>query len=410
MKTTDFIVPGFDAAGVAAGIKKDGVLDLALIASRTPCRSAAVFTRNAFSAAPVQYDQKLLSLNPDGIHGVIINSGNANACTGSEGMANTRRTAEAVEHLLDATDHSIHVMSTGVIGVQLPMDTLLDGVPKVVKQLRPDGWEDAAKAIMTTDTVHKLITRTVKIDGQDVWLTGICKGAGMIHPDMATMLGTVVTDAYIVQPLLQLALTNANRYSFNRISVDGDTSTNDTVLLLANGLAGHAEITDAATDEFVTFQAALTDICTELAQALVRDGEGATKFISIQVNGGVSDEDAHLAANTLAISPLCKTAFYGSDANWGRFVMALGRSGAQVVPEQCSIYISGGEPGAERMSELQLLDHGAPTGYAEDDAMARFGQPEIDVRIELGQGDGSATVWTSDLSHEYVSINADYRA
>ncbi|MCB9148130.1 MAG: bifunctional glutamate N-acetyltransferase/amino-acid acetyltransferase ArgJ [Caldilineaceae bacterium] len=407
--SNDFTVAGFDAAGVTAGIKKNGNLDLALIASRTPCRAAGVFTQNAFAAAPVYYDKRLIEFNPSGIYGVVVNSGNANACTSVEGDANTKRTAEAVEQLIGASDNSVLVMSTGVIGVQLPMDKLLGGVPKVVDALRPEGWEDAAKAIMTTDTVHKVRTRSVTIGGQTVRMTGIVKGAGMIHPNMATMLSVVATDAHIAQPLLQQALSTAADLSYNRISIDGDTSTNDTVLLLANGMAGHAEIVDAGSAEFGAFQAALNDLCTELAQALVRDGEGATKFIQIQVNGGVSKADAHLAANTLAISPLCKTAFYGSDANWGRFVMALGRSGANVKPDQCSIYITGGIDNSQRLPELQLLAGGMPTGYAEADAAERFAQKEIDVRIELGLGDGSATVWTSDLSHEYVSINADYR-
>ncbi len=409
MSGTQFAVQGFDAAGVAAGIKKNGDLDLAIIASRTPCRAAAVFTKNAFAAAPVLYDQKLMDFNPDQVHGVIINSGNANACTGTEGDANTKRTAETVEQLLDVGDNSVHVMSTGVIGAQLPMETLTSGIPKAVEQLRPDGWEDASKAIMTTDTVHKLVTREVTLSGKTVRFTGICKGAGMIHPNMATMLGVVTTDANIAQPLLQEALSHSIKGSFNRISVDGDTSTNDTVLVLANGLADNAEITDASSAEFAQFTDALTDISMELAQALVRDGEGATKFISIQINGGVSDEEAHNHANTIAISPLCKTAFYGNDANWGRFVMALGRSGSQVDPSKCSIFISGGDSPSKRGAELQLIEQGEPTGYSEDAAMAIFGEPEIDVRVELGLGSGSATVWTSDFSHDYVTINAEYR-
>jgi len=413
MTTTDnlveHVVPGFDAAGVAAGIKKNGALDLALITSRQPCRAAAVFTQSAFAAAPVHYDQRLLEFNPERTHGVVINSGNANACTAIEGDANAKRTAEAVEQALDAGDHTIFVMSTGVIGVQLPMQKLLAGVPRAVDQLRPNGWHDAATAIMTTDTVPKLAARQVTVGGRTVHLTGTAKGAGMIHPDMATMLSVIATDAHIAQPLLQRALNHAADHSYNRISVDGDTSTNDTVLVLANGVAGHAEITDAESTEFAAFQEALTALCTELAQALVRDGEGATKFISIRVNGGVSDADAHLAANTIAISPLCKTAFYGGDANWGRFVMALGRSGAQVEPQKCAIFISGGPSAAEHGPELQLLNAGTPIDYAEENAAALFAQPAINVRIELGLGPGSATVWTSDLSHEYVTINADYR-
>jgi glutamate N-acetyltransferase/amino-acid N-acetyltransferase len=404
-----YTVPGFDAAGIVAGIKKNGVPDLALIASQVPCRAAATFTQNKFPAAPVLYDKQLLSFNPTGIHGVIINSGNANACTSVEGAANAKRTAEAVEAALGTNDNAIFVMSTGVIGVQLPIDKLLDGVPKVVAALRPDGWEDAARAIMTTDTRPKLFTRTATLDGQPVRFTGISKGAGMIHPDMATMLSTIVTDAAITQPLLQQALSAAVQKSFNRISIDGDTSTNDTVLLLANGLAENSEIADVTSEEYGAFVKALTLICTDLAQAVVRDGEGVTKFVTIQVNGALSDADAHLAANTIAISPLVKTAFFGSDANWGRFVMAVGRSGAAVEPEKCNIFVNGGPDELERMDELQLVEGGMPLKYAEADAMTRFGQPEIDVRIELNLGQGSATVWTCDLSYEYVKINGDYR-
>lgn len=409
MTQQDYTVPGFDVAGIAAGVKKNGALDLALIASRGSCNAAATFTKNKFPAAPVLYDKQLLSFNPTGIHGVIINSGNANACTGVEGAANTKRTAEAVEAALGANDNSIFVMSTGVIGVQLPIEKLLDGAPKVAEQLRPDGWEDAARAIMTTDTRPKLFTHTAMIGEQPVRFTGISKGAGMIHPDMATMLSTIVTDAGITQPLLQHALNAAVNKSFNRISIDGDTSTNDTVLLLSSGLAENPEITDMGSTEYHEFVEALTQISIDLAQAVVRDGEGATKFVTIQVNGAASDEDAHRAANTIAISPLVKTAFFGSDANWGRFVMAIGRSGAEVQPEKCDIFVGGGPDAFERIDELQLLASGAPCKYAEDDAMERFGQPEIDVRVELNLGSGSATVWTCDMSYDYVKINGDYR-
>lgn len=405
----DYSVPGFDAAGIAAGIKNNGALDLALIASRVPCRAAATFTQNKFPAAPVLYDRQLLTFNPTGIYGVVINSGNANACTGVEGSANTKRMAEATEAALGANDNAIFVMSTGVIGVQLPIDKITNGVPKVAEALRPNGWDDAARAIMTTDTRPKLFTRTATIEGQPIRFTGISKGAGMIHPDMATMLSTIVTDAAITQPLLQKALAAAVSKSFNRISIDGDTSTNDTVLLLANGLAENSEIAEVNSAAYQEFVTELTLICTDLAQAVVRDGEGVTKFVTIQINGAISDADAHLAANTIAISPLVKTAFFGSDANWGRFVMAVGRSGAEVQPEKCDIFVNGGPDELERMDELQLIAAGTPLNYAEADAMERFGQPEIDVRIELNLGEGSATVWTCDLSYDYVKINGDYR-
>lgn len=408
--TTSYIVPGFDVAGVVAGIKKSGAPDLTLIASRTPCRAAATFTTNKFPAAPVTYDQQVLSLNPEGIHAVIINSGCANACTGAEGAANAQRTAEAVAGALGADDNTVFVMSTGVIGVQLPMQKLLTGVPSAVNELRPDGWEDAARAIMTTDTRPKLFTHTATIGGQSVRFTGISKGAGMIHPNMATMLSTIVTDANVAQPLLQQALRAAVDKSFNRISIDGDTSTNDTVILLANGLAGHVEITHADSVEYTAFLKALTVICVDLAQAVVRDGEGVTKFVTIQVNGAISQTEAHLGANTVATSPLVKTAFFGNDANWGRILAAIGRAGIQVEPAKCSLFVTGGATGGERLPELQLVAAGTPLNYQEADAAARFAQPELDVRVELGLGSGSATVWTCDLSHDYVSINGDYRS
>jgi glutamate N-acetyltransferase/amino-acid N-acetyltransferase len=410
MSSTTYAVPGFDAAGIAAHIKKSGALDLALIASRVPCRAAATFTRNAFPAAPVLYDRRLLNFNPTGIHGVIINSGCANACTGAQGEANARLTAEKVEQHLGASDHSIFVMSTGVIGVQLPMDNLLAAVPRLIDELRPDGWEAASRAIMTTDTRPKLFTRAVTLGDQAVHFTGISKGAGMIHPNMATLLGAVATDANIAQPMLQQALTDAINHSFNCISVDGDTSTNDTILVLANGLAGNPEIVDADHPDFAQFCEALTLICIDLAQAVVRDGEGVTKFVTIRVNGADSDADAHQAANTIATSPLVKTAFFGSDANWGRILAAVGRSGIRVDPAACSLFVSGGPCSDERLPELQLVEAGTPLNYAEADAAARFAQPELDVRIELALGSGSATVWTCDLSHDYVSINGDYRS
>ena len=404
----DTVVPGFDAAGIAAGIKKNGALDLALIASRVPCRAAALFTTNAFPAAPVLYDRALLALNPNGIHGVFINSGCANACTGTPGDADARRMAEAAEKALGAGDNTIMVMSTGVIGVQLPMEKLTAGAPQVAAQLRPDGWPDAARAIMTTDTRPKLFTRHVVIDGHEIRLTGIAKGAGMIHPNMATMLSVIVTDAAVAQPLLQEALLRAANRSYNRISIDGDTSTNDTVLLLANGLAGNPEIT-APGAAYEAFVATLTAITTDLAQAIVRNGEGVTKFVTIHVHGATSDAEAHQAANTVATSPLVKTAFFGNDANWGRILAAVGRAGITVDPARCALFVAGGPQPGERLPELQLVSGGTPLPYAEADAAARFAQPEIDVRVDLGLGTGEAVVWTCDLSHEYVSINGDYR-
>jgi glutamate N-acetyltransferase/amino-acid N-acetyltransferase len=404
-----YIVKGFDASAVAAGIKKNGAPDLALVASRTPCRAAGVFTRNLFPAAPVIYDRQLLAFNPEAIHAVLINAGCANACTGPEGAANARIAAEQTALHLGAHEHSVFVMSTGVIGVQLPMDRLLAGIPRVVETLAPDGWMAAAEAIMTTDTRPKLATRQVTLGDVTATITGIAKGAGMIHPNMATMLSVIATDAFIAQPLLQQALRAAAEVSFNRISVDGDTSTNDSVLLLANGLADNEEIGDAASPEYVAFDIALTDLCTELAQALVRDGEGATRFVTVRVRSAASDDEAHQAANTIATSPLVKTAFFGGDANWGRILAAVGRAGVQVDPARCDLFIDGGPDATTRVGELQLVAGGAPLPYSEETATTIFAQPEIDVRVELGMGDGAATVWTSDLSYDYVRINGDYR-
>jgi glutamate N-acetyltransferase/amino-acid N-acetyltransferase len=404
-----YAVTGFDAAGIAAGIKKSGAPDMALIASRVPARAAGVFTQNAFPAAPVVYDRRLLDFNPEAVHAIVVNAGCANACTGAEGDANARRTAEQVALYLGAHEHSVFVMSTGVIGVQLPMAKVEAGVPKLVEALAPDGWPAAATAIMTTDTRPKLVTHTAQIGDRTVRCTGIAKGAGMIHPNMATMLSALVTDAFVAQPVLQEALAAAANVSFNRISIDGDTSTNDTVLLLANGLADNEEIAATSGELYASFVALLTAVCTELAQAVVRDGEGVTKFVAIHVRGAADDAAAHTAANTIATSPLVKTAFFGGDANWGRILAAVGRSGIQVDPKRAALYIDGGPDARARLGEIQLVAGGTPLAYSEEQATAIFAQPEIDVRVELGLGDGAATVWTSDLSYEYVRINGDYR-
>ena len=405
----DCAVTGFDAAGIAAGIKKNGAPDVAVIASRIPCRAAGIFTQNAFPAAPVNYDRQLLAFNPEAVQAIVINAGCANACTGVEGEANARRTAETAALHLGATEHSVLVMSTGVIGVQLPIARLEAALPKVIAELAPDGWEKAARAIMTTDTRPKLVTRAAQVGDRTVRCTGIAKGAGMIHPNMATMLSAVVTDAFVAQPVLQTALQAAADKSFNRISIDGDTSTNDTVLLLANGLADNEEITAPDGELYAAFLALLTEVCTALAQAVVRDGEGVTRFVTVHVAGATNDEAAHTAANTIATSPLVKTAFFGGDANWGRILAAVGRSGIPVDPQRAALYIDGGPDGAARRGELQLVAAGEPLAYSEEQATAIFAQPEIDVRVELGLGEGAATVWTSDLSYDYVRINGDYR-
>jgi glutamate N-acetyltransferase/amino-acid N-acetyltransferase len=336
---------GFTFAGVAAGLKKTGARDVALIVSAGPCTSAAVFTTNRFPAAPVLYDRELIAENPARLRAVVINSGCANACTGPDGLADAALMAHAAEEALDAPPRSAAVMSTGVIGPRLPMDRLRDGIRQAAEVLAPDRWEDAATAIMTTDTRAKTAFRY--LDG--CALFGMAKGAGMIHPNMATMLSAIVTDAALAPGDLSRALRRAVDVSFNSISVDGDMSTNDTVLVLANGAAGPTQPG--------RFADALADLCADLAQQIVRDGEGATKFITIRITGAVSDEDARRAAKAVANSPLVKTAFYGGDANWGRVLAAIGYSGAEVDPDRAGLWVAagtGGDPG----SPLQLVAAG----------------------------------------------------
>ena len=402
-------VPGFRAAGVAAGIKANGDPDLALIVSDVPCVAAAVFTRNAFAAAPVIYDRKLMRVAAESIQAVVVNAGNANACTGEEGIVRAASMAHITEKALGLPERSAFVMSTGVIGVPLPIEKIRAGVPQAAARLRADGWEEAARAIMTTDTAPKWASATLPADLGGATVVGIAKGAGMIHPNMATMLAVIATDLAIAVAPLQAALRHAVNRSFNRITVDGDTSTNDTVVVLANGQAGNAPITSDEDPRFAAFQDALTRVCVDLAQQIVRDGEGATKFVTVRVVGAASDEDAVRAAKAVANSPLCKTAFFGGDANWGRVLAAVGYSGAQVDPARVALWFAGGKEG-QRGPALQVVTGGTPTDYSEEEATHIFAQPEIDVLVDLGLGEGEAEVWTCDLGYEYVRINAEYRS
>jgi len=401
---------GFTFAGVAAGIKKTGARDLALIVSDRPCGAAATFTRNAFPAAPVLYDRALVAENAAGLRAVAINAGCANACTGAAGLTDAAEMAHLAEAALGLPPRSAAVMSTGVIGPRLPMDKIDAGIQQAADALSPDGWDAAAHAIMTTDTRPKTAFR--EIGG--VRIFGMCKGAGMIHPNMATMLATIVTDAAVEPALLAELLRQAVDVSFNCISVDGDMSTNDTVLLLAKGAANSK--LEAGSSETSAFASALTSLCTDLAQQIVRDGEGATKFITVRVAGAASDADARIAAKAVANSPLVKTAFYGGDANWGRILAAVGYSGALVEPAKADLWIAAGvgaglapAQGDGKRSPLQLVRAGQPLPYSEEAASAIFAGPEITVTVKLGPGDGQATVWTCDLSHDYVSINGHYR-
>ncbi len=403
---------GFTFAGAAAGIKKTGASDLALVVSDRPCSAAAVFTQNQFPAAPVLYDRGLVAENPAGLRAVVINAGCANACTGLAGLADAAETARLAETTLGLPARSAAVMSTGIIGPRLPMEKIAAGLPVAAGQLAPDGWDAASRAIMTTDTRPKVAFREVA----GIRIFGMCKGAGMIHPNMATMLCVIATDAAITPAPLAEMLRAAVSVSFNCISVDGDTSTNDTVMLLANGAAETRFLRETG------FLPALTSLCVDLAQQIVRDGEGATKFITVRVEGAATDADAKRAAKAVANSPLVKTAFYGGDANWGRILAAVGYSGAAVEPARAELWIAAGAVGAGfsaphqdalsphgKPAPIQLVAAGQPVAYSEERASAIFAGAEIMVRVNLGLGGGQATVWTCDLSHDYVSINGHYR-
>lgn len=399
---------GFTAVAIPAGLKKDKQLDLALVYSEQDCACAAMFTRNQVVAAPVIVDRETLAQNRTAVRAIVANAKNANACTGEPGLANARETQRLAAAALGIRPDQVLLLSTGVIGVQLPMGKIRAGVETAVEILQRRSAEaqrgggiEAAQAIMTTDTRPKHLAVAVELPNGVVTIGGMAKGAGMIHPNMATMLAVITTDAQIAPELLQTMLGTAVHHSFNRISVDGDTSTNDTVLLLANGASGTAVADEQSR---ALFGEGLNFVCAELAKMIVRDGEGATKFVEIQVTGAATDADAHAIANTIATSPLVKTAFAGSDPNWGRILAAAGRAGIPFDQNQTNLWV--GIPGAE---QYQLVAQGTPTAYQEADAAHVFAQPEFQVQLQVGMGMGTAVVWTCDLSHEYVSINADYR-
>jgi len=394
-------VPGFRAAGVACGIKKSGAPDLALVASERACVAAAVFTTNKIQSPAVVFDRELLAARPDSIDALVINSGCANAVTGTRGYANAREMARLAAEALGRPEAGVAVMSTGVIGQQLPMDRVADGIAQAARSLAPnaESGHAAARAIMTTDTRPKEAAARVELGGRVVTIGGMCKGAGMIHPDMATMLAMIFTDAAIAPVALQAAVRYAADRSFNAVTVDGDASTNDTFMVLANGSAGNEPISDVEGPAYARFRDALTAVAARLAQEIARDGEGATKFVTVRVQGARSFGEARQGARVVATSALVKTAIFGADANWGRVLAAIGRSGIELAPDRLALWFD----------ELQLVADGAPLNYSEEAAHAALLQPEITITVDLGVGDESATVWTCDLSHEYVSINADYR-
>jgi glutamate N-acetyltransferase / amino-acid N-acetyltransferase len=393
--------PGFQAAGVACGLKPTGALDLALVWAAQPCVGAAVFTTNAFKAAPVLYDQRTLAQNPTGLRGVVINSGCANACTGEQGLRDAAATASTVATALGTRADDIMVMSTGVIGMPMPMGRILEGVSAAAGQLGPavEAGHAAARAIMTTDTRPKESAVKVTTPEGSCTIAGMVKGAGMIHPNMATMLCLLTSDVRIAPQIAQQALREAIENSFNMISVDGDTSTNDTVLLLANGASDMPLISSETSPWYPAFFEGLSQVLTTLAKAVIRDGEGATRFVEISVRGARTRAEAKQVAMSVAKSLLVKTAIYGRDANWGRIVCAIGYSGAPLDPERVGVWLG----------DLELVRQGAPYDVNEARASELLAQPEIPIRIDLAQGEAQVTVWTCDLSHQYVDINAHYR-
>lgn len=391
------------AGAASCGLKKKPrQLDIALLASEQDCAAAGLFTRNQVVAAPVILDRETLQTNKAAIRGVVANAGNANACTGAPGLWAARQMQKNAAFALNCHEEQILVLSTGVIGVQLPMTKVNVGIDAAARRLSRQNGGLAAEAIMTTDTRAKQSAVRLPLQGGEVVIGGMAKGSGMIHPNMATMLALICTDADIAPAALQAMLRHAADRSFNRISVDGDTSTNDTVLLLANG-ASQTPLRSEA-DE-ASFLQALTFVCLQLAQMIVRDGEGATRFVTISVGGAPDEEQAHAIANSIATSPLVKTALAGGDANWGRILAAAGRAAVVFDQSAAALWI-----GSDENPMMQLVDCGTPTDYSETEAAAIFAAGEIVIELQVGAGEGAATVWTCDLTHEYVAINADYRS
>ena len=395
----DLRVQGFEAAAVKANIRKKDRLDLALIYSTVPAVAAGVFTTSRVKAAPVLLDMERLAGGR--AQAIVVNSGIANACTGGEGMRLARETARLAAEALGIDQELVQVASTGVIGEQLHLARFEAAMPGLADKRSPEGFADVARAMMTTDTVPKTAVRTVVVGGKEVRLMGLAKGAGMIMPNMATMLGFVVTDAAVAPDALRAMLKAAADRSFNRITVDGDTSTNDTVLLLANGLAGNPLLDGSDPNAVVGFQAALDDLTKDLALQIVRDGEGASKLVTVRVRGGRSEAEALDAARTIANSPLVKTAFFGEDANWGRIIAALGRSRAEFDAERVDI----------AFDEVVMVKNGLGQGAdAEARATRVLKQKEFAVNIDLKSGPGLGEIHTCDFSLDYVKINADYRS
>ena len=395
-KTAGVCYPqGFTAAGVRAGIKKNGNLDVAVIYTEKEAAVAGVFTKNLVAAAPVHLSKIVVGTGT--AHAVVANAGCANACTGEQGIRDAEKMATIAAQELNCRADNVIVASTGLIGSNLPMDKMEAGIKDAVKNLSKDGSVNAGNAIVTTDTYSKACATEVEISGVQVRFGAIAKGSGMIRPDMATMLCFITTDADIDQKLLQQALRDATEVSFNCMTVDGDMSTNDSVVVLANGAAGNKKIVERG-DDYEKFYETLKNICIEMAKRIASDGEGATKFITINVTGAESFADAKKIGMSVANSPLVKTAFFGQDANPGRTICAVGYSGVKVLPEKISIKFGG----------LTVYDKGLVTKFDADAMQKVLAEHDIVIDIELNVGNATATIYTCDLSFQYVKINADY--
>lgn len=395
---------GFCAAAAEAGIKYKNRKDMAMIYSKTPCKTAGVFTSNVVKAAPVLWDKKIVESRGD-THAVVINSGIANACTGKLGYEYCRETAQEAADALEITLENVLICSTGVIGMQLPVEKLTGGVRMLAKELSEseEAGTEAAKAIMTTDTRNKQVAVRVKLGGKEVTVGGMCKGSGMIHPNMCTMLAFVTTDVNISQKLLQEALSEDVKATFNMISVDGDTSTNDTLLVLANGEAGNTEITEK-NEEYQIFAEALHFVNEALAKKIAGDGEGATALFEAKIIHADTLENARTLAKSVITSSLTKAAVFGHDANWGRILCALGYSGAAFEPEKIELYLE------SSAGKILIFKDGTAADYSEEEAERILSSSEVTALVDMKMGDAEATAWGCDLTYDYVKINADYRS
>ena len=396
---------GFEAAAAAAGIKYEGRTDMALVYSTVPCTAAGTFTSNVVKAAPVLWDRHIVRESTLPVQAVVVNSGIANACTGQEGMKICEETAKEAGKVLGIPDTSVLIGSTGVIGMQIPMDRVKDGISQLAasKSDSLEAGEAASRAIMTTDTHNKQAAVTFSVGGKTVTLGGMSKGSGMIHPGMCTMLAFLTTDAAIEKELLQKAVSEVVEDTFNMISVDGDMSTNDTLLVLANGLAGNETIREK-NEDYESFKEALFVICRKLAMEMAGDGEGATKLIESQVLHADTKEHAKILAKAVIQSNLTKAAIFGRDANWGRVLCALGYSGVRFDPENVDLYFE-----ADGKSML-IFTGGSAADYSEEEAAKLLGNEKVIIRSDMHMGDESATAWGCDLTYDYVKINADYRS